>query len=201
MVLEVRYECWCEGTVGAIFRLVQKSYSPGQRQELLSFDLAVGGASQSLGLAGLEFSTRHGRAARPRVRRKQGTPSTMSTLHFRRVERRRTARVSVFADLTVQGISEQNEKFKVQTRSLSVSGHGGLTVLDVPVSVGQTLVIVNDNSRQKTECRVVSLRPGGNGKTIVAFEFLAPPANFWKMSFPSAGAKTLRRSVPTEATA
>lgn len=125
----------------------------------------------------------------------------MSNLHFRRVERRRTARVSVFADLTVQGINEQNEKFKVHTRSLSVSGHGGLTVLDVPVSVGQTLVIVNDNSRQKTECRVVSLRPGGNGKTIVAFEFLAPPANFWKMSFPPAGAKSLRRSVPTEATA
>jgi c-di-GMP-binding flagellar brake protein YcgR len=125
----------------------------------------------------------------------------MSTLNFRRVERRRTTRVAVFADLTVQGINEQNEKFKVQTRSLSVSGHGGLTVLDVPVSVGQTLVIVNDNSRQKTECRVVSLRPGGNGKTIVAFEFLAPPANFWKMSFPPAGAKTLRRSVPTKATA
>jgi c-di-GMP-binding flagellar brake protein YcgR len=125
----------------------------------------------------------------------------MSTLNFRRIERRRTTRVAVFADLTVQGINEQNEKFKVQTRSLSVSGHGGLTVLDVPVSVGQTLVIVNDNSRQKTECRVVSLRPGGNGKTIVAFEFLAPPANFWKMSFPPAGAKTLRRSVPTEATA
>jgi|SRR5690242_2452092 len=125
----------------------------------------------------------------------------MSTLNFRRIERRRTTRVAVFADLTVQGINEQNEKFKVQTRSLSVSGHGGLTVLDVPVSVGQTLVIVNDNSRQKTECRVVSLRPGGNGKTIVAFEFLAPPANFWKMSFPRAGAKTLRRSLPTEATA
>lgn len=125
----------------------------------------------------------------------------MSTLHFRRVERRRTARVSVFADLTVQGISGENEKFRVQTRSLCVSGHGGLTVLDVPVSVGQTLLITNDNSKQKAECRVVSIRPGGNGKTIVAFEFLAPPANFWKMSFPPAGAKTLRRSVTTEATA
>ncbi|HEY6946284.1 MAG TPA: PilZ domain-containing protein [Candidatus Acidoferrum sp.] len=125
----------------------------------------------------------------------------MPTLHFRRVERRRTVRVSIFADLTVQGISEQNEKFKVQTRSLSVSGHGGLTVLDVPVSVGQTLVLSNDNSKQKAECRVVSLRPGGNGKTIVAFEFLAPSANFWKMSFPPAGAKIPRRSVPTEATA
>ena len=123
----------------------------------------------------------------------------MPILHFRRVERRRTGRVSVFVHLTVQGMNEQNEKFRVQTRSLSVSGHGGLTVLDLPVSVGQTLVLVNDLSKQKAECRVVSLRPGGNGKTIVAFEFLAPAANFWKMSFPPAGARALRRSLPTPA--
>ena len=125
----------------------------------------------------------------------------MSTLHFRRVERRRTARISVFADLTVHGVNEQNEKFKVQTRSLSVSGHGGLTVLDVTVSVGQTLLVINDNSKQKAECRVVSLRPGGNGKTIVAFEFVTPPEDFWKMTFPAAGAKPLRRSLPKTATA
>jgi len=125
----------------------------------------------------------------------------MSTLHFRRVERRRTARVSVFADLTVQGINERNERFKVHTRSLSVSGHGGLTVLDVPVSVGQTLVIVNEKSKQNAECRVVSLRTGSNGKTIMAFAFLAPSANFWKMSFPPAGARSLRRSLPSQATA
>jgi c-di-GMP-binding flagellar brake protein YcgR len=125
----------------------------------------------------------------------------MSALHFRRVERRRTARVAVFADLTVQGITEDNQKFKVQTRSLSVSGYGGLTVLDAPVYVGQILLLVNENSKQKAECKVVSLRPGRDGKTIVAFEFVSSNANFWKMSFPAAGAKSLRRSVPSSATA
>lgn len=125
----------------------------------------------------------------------------MSTLHFRRVERRRTPRVSVFADLIVQGISEQNQRFKIRTRSLSVSGHGGVTVLDVPVSVGQTLFLVNDNSSEKAECKAVSVRPAGNGKFIVAFEFIAAPTNFWKMSFPPAGAKLLRRSLPSPATA
>lgn len=125
----------------------------------------------------------------------------MSTLHFRRVERRRTTRVSVFADLVVQGISDQNQKFKVRTRSLSVSGHGGVTVLDVPVSVGQALFLVNDNSSEKAECKVVSVRPGGNGKFIVAFEFTAAPENFWKMSFPPTGTRLLRRSLPSEATA
>ena len=125
----------------------------------------------------------------------------MSTLNFRRVERRRTARVTVFADLVVQGISEQNQKFKIRTRSLSVSGHGGVTVLDVPVPVGQALFLVNDNSSEKAECKVVSVRPGGHGKFIVAFEFTAAPTNFWKMSFPPAGTKLPRRSLPAAATA
>lgn len=125
----------------------------------------------------------------------------MSTLHFRRVERRRTGRVAVFADLTVQGLTETNEKFKVQTRSLSVSGHGGVTVLDVPISVGQTIFLVNDHSKQKAECRVVSMRPTGDGTSIVAFEFVSSPTNFWKISFPPSGAKPLRRSLPNAATA
>ena len=74
-------------------------------------------------------------------------------------------------------------------------------MLDVTVSVGQTLLVINDNSKQKAECRVLSLRPGGNGKTIVAFEFVTPPEDFWKMTFPAAGAKPLRRSLPKTATA
>ena len=125
----------------------------------------------------------------------------MSTLHFRRVERRRTDRVSVFEDLTVQGFTENNEKFNLQKRTLSVSGYGGLTILDASVVVGQTLLITNENSRQKAECKIVSLRPGGDGKTIVAFEFISPNTNFWKMSFPAAGAKPLRRAIPSTATA
>jgi c-di-GMP-binding flagellar brake protein YcgR len=123
----------------------------------------------------------------------------MSTLHFRRIERRRTPRVAVFADLTIQGYDEDNEKFKIQTRSHSVSGHGGMTILDAPVVLGQTLLVTNENSGQKTECKVVSVRPIGDGKSIVAFEFIAPNANFWKMTFPSKGAKPLRRVVPAQA--
>jgi c-di-GMP-binding flagellar brake protein YcgR len=125
----------------------------------------------------------------------------MSTIHFRRNERRRTPRVSVFADLIVQGLNENNEKCKIQTRSLSVNGYGGLTVVDAAVVVGQTLLLINENTRQKAECKIVSVRPGRDGKNIVAFEFLNPNANFWKMSFPAAGAKPLRRVIPSTATA
>jgi c-di-GMP-binding flagellar brake protein YcgR len=125
----------------------------------------------------------------------------MSTFHFRRMERRRTARIAVFADLTVQGFNQNNEKFKIQTRSLSVSGHGGLTVLDAAVTVGQKLFLVNEISKQKAECKVVSRRTGGDGKNLVGFEFSSPQADFWKMTFPASGTKPFRRPLPSTATA
>ena len=125
----------------------------------------------------------------------------MSTIHRGRNNRRRTARVSVFADLIVQGLTENNEKFKVQTRSLSVNGYGGLTVLDASVAEGQTLLLINANTQQKVECKVISVRPGRDGKSIVAFELLSPDANFWKMYFPAAEAKPIRRGVPATASA
>jgi c-di-GMP-binding flagellar brake protein YcgR len=125
----------------------------------------------------------------------------MSTFHFRRIERRRTTRIAVFADLTIQGFDEKNEKFKIQTRSLSVSGHGGLTVLDAAVTVGQKLFLVNEITKQRAECKVVSLRTGNDGKKLVAFEFVSPQPNFWKMTFPASGTKPIRRSLPSSATA
>ena len=125
----------------------------------------------------------------------------MSTYHFRRIDRRRTARVAVFADLTIQGFDANNEKFKIQTRSLSVSGYGGLTVLDASVTAGQKLFLVNEISKQKAECKVVSVRTGSDGKNLVAFEFASPQPNFWKMTFPASGTKPFRRSLPSTATA
>src|SRR5438132_13393351 len=102
----------------------------------------------------------------------------MATLHCRNGERRRTVRVSVFVDLTVQGIEGQNQRFKTRTRSLSVSGHGGLTVLKVPLSFGHTLILAIAHSNRKAECQLLFLRPGDRGKTIVSFAFLLPQATF-----------------------
>ena len=123
----------------------------------------------------------------------------MATLHFRRIERRRTARVALSVDLIVHGNTEHDEAFKVEARTVSVSGHGGLMVLDPEVALGQKLMLINMNSGQKAECKVVSTKTAREGKRLVAFEFTSAELNFWKMSFPAAGAKPLRRafeSVP-----
>jgi hypothetical protein len=68
-------------------------------------------------------------------------------------------------------------KFKVRTRSQSVSLYGGMMLLDVPTAVGQTLSLINRNTGQKTQCRVVAVRTGRDGGAYVAFEFQSPMSN------------------------
>jgi hypothetical protein len=125
----------------------------------------------------------------------------MATIHFRRVDRRRTPRVALFVDLIVQGVTHESESFRSRTRSHSVSGHGGSMMLERIVTVGQTLLLTNDFSGEKAECRVVAVRTGRDGRLSVAFEFTSPQINFWKMTFPSAGVKPLRKIMPTTAIA
>jgi c-di-GMP-binding flagellar brake protein YcgR len=120
----------------------------------------------------------------------------MAKLHFRRIERRRTARVSLCVDLIVHGETENNGVFEAQARILSVSGHGGMMLLDPEVTIGQKLMLINTNSGEKAECKVVSAKTVRDGKKNVAFEFTSPEINFWKMCFPAAGAKPIRRALP-----
>jgi uncharacterized protein with beta-barrel porin domain len=56
-------------------------------------------------------------------------------------------------------------------------------------------MLVNMNSAQKAECRVVAAKPGGDGKRNVAFEFMSAEINFWRMCFPTGGTKPIRRAV------
>ena len=119
----------------------------------------------------------------------------MGTQHIRSIERRRTARGALCVDLIVHGETESSEKFKAEARTFSVSRHGGMMALEPEVRIGQKLMLINVNSRQKAECKVVSAKPVRDGKRNVAFEFVSAEINFWKMYFPVAGTKPIRRTV------
>jgi len=119
----------------------------------------------------------------------------MALVHFRRIERRRTARVALSVDLIVHGETATNGAFKAEARTLSVSKHGGLMVLEPEVTIGQKLLLINANAGLKSECIVVSAKAMRDGKKNVAFEFTSAEVNFWKMWFPAAGAKPMRRAA------
>jgi len=117
----------------------------------------------------------------------------MSLLHFRFKERRRTVRVAITIRLGVRWEAAGGDVFAVNTQSQSVSQGGGLCVLEEPVVIGQVLEIVNENSGECAEAKVVSVRKARDGKTYVGFEFIESNSNFWRMHFPAPGARPLRR--------
>ena len=125
----------------------------------------------------------------------------MSLLHFRCKERRRTLRVALTVPLTIHGKMDSGERFSAQTVSQSVNRHGALFQLEEIVKMGQTIVLMNDNTTQSIECRVVSIHRARDGKQYVGVEFVSPETNFWHMQFPSPGARPLRRVLPNKASA
>jgi hypothetical protein len=70
-----------------------------------------------------------------------------------------------------------------------------MMALEPEVKIGQKLMLINMSSGQKAECKVVSAKPARDGKRNVAFEFVPAEINFWKMHFPVAGTKPIRRTV------
>jgi len=118
----------------------------------------------------------------------------MGLQHFRRVERRRTARATVCMNLLVYGQNGAGEKFRYWTRTVNVSEHGGV-ILEAALPMGQTFHVINENNGKKAIATIVAVRNGANGQVMASFEFAEGGENFWSMTFPLSGAKPLRRFV------
>jgi len=117
----------------------------------------------------------------------------MAIMHCRSIERRRTARAVVSIQMEVTGVSENKAPFKFSTRTVSVSQHGGVILLEGPLPVGHKFELLNEFNNRKAICRVVSVRLAKDGKLHGAFELHCPEGNFWSMSFPAAGARPMKR--------
>ena len=117
----------------------------------------------------------------------------MAIMHCRSIERRRTARAVVSIQMEVRGVSESEVPFKFLTRTLSVSAHGGVILLEAPLPAGQKFELVNEFNNRKATCRIVSIKLNKDGKVHGAFELHCPEGNFWSMSFPKAGARPMKR--------
>jgi hypothetical protein len=117
----------------------------------------------------------------------------MPILHFRSIERRRTARATVCMNVLAFGEKAEGEQFRSWTRTLSVSAHGGVIAEEGNLMAGQKFQLVNEHNMKKAECKVVFTRRDRDGVGKVAFEFVEGGENFWSMAFPAARAKPLRR--------
>jgi len=117
----------------------------------------------------------------------------MSIPHYRRVEKRRSARVTLSVPLRVDGETVSGESFIVYTTSHTVSQFGCVLLLEKEVLLDQALVLMNEHTRQSAQCRVVSTRRHRDGKTYVGIEFMSAHSNFWRIAFSKPGARSLKR--------
>jgi hypothetical protein len=125
----------------------------------------------------------------------------MGVLHFRYRERRRTLRVTLTLPVIVHGVNDQGEKFCVRVSTRSINKQGAQLVMDEPVVAGQDLLLVNENTNRSIESRVVYAKKERDGHFYVGVEFTNAESNFWKMTFPVPGARTLRRPLGSKAMA
>jgi hypothetical protein len=109
------------------------------------------------------------------------------------MERRRSARVTLSVPLRVDGQDTSGEEFTVRTKSCTVSQYGCLLQLDAEIAQDQTVVLMNEHTRQSIMCTVVSNRRMRDGKRYVGVGFLGSKSNFWSMFFSKPGAKSLKR--------
>jgi hypothetical protein len=99
---------------------------------------------------------------------------------------RRSKRLRLAVPVQVYGQDSFRESFREYARTVSVSLHGGAVALAARVQKGQTLLVVNSNTREEQECRVAHVGPTNNGKWTVGIEFAHSAESFWRVYFPPA---------------
>lgn len=97
--------------------------------------------------------------------------------------RRRSKRLRLTVPVDVIAFQGQAELFRESAQVQCVSAHGGLVLIAEAVAIGQVLRIVNRNTREQQDCRVVNVETA-EGKWAAGIEFLQPAGNFWQISFP-----------------
>lgn len=74
---------------------------------------------------------------------------------------------------------------------MTVSAHGGLIMLEAPVKLGQTIVVMNPKNWDEREAKVAYLGRPHAGLAQVAFEFSRPAPEFWALDSPPSNWKLL----------
>ena len=96
---------------------------------------------------------------------------------------RRSSRVFHKMRVEAQGRAHNGKKFKEVCQTVVVNAHGGLLMLKHEVDNGEMLVLINPETQEEQECRIVYLGEPGDRGQRVGVEFLTPAPHFWGVEF------------------
>jgi len=98
--------------------------------------------------------------------------------------RRRSQRVLLRIPIAVIASGPDKKVVREQTNTLVVNAHGALINLDLPVRVGQVVILQNPETFDEQSCRIIRINPVLGSRTEVGIGFLKPAPNFWRVAFP-----------------
>jgi hypothetical protein len=85
----------------------------------------------------------------------------------------------------IYGWATGDSPFTEITATLSVNAHGGLVELAAMVQPGQVILLVNNNTQEERQCRVVYAGRESDGRRKVGFELVRPAGRFWGLVYDS----------------
>jgi hypothetical protein len=95
---------------------------------------------------------------------------------------RRSARVLMDVPIVIRGESADQQTFREETFTVTVSAHGALLMLASDVVLGQKIVMINPLNLDEREGRIAYRGPLHAGLSQVAVEFTQPSPEFWPIS-------------------
>jgi hypothetical protein len=96
-------------------------------------------------------------------------------------ERRRSRRWPLDVSVYVYGYGPDDEPFHEEAHTLHVNANGGLLLLSVPVTEGQTLLLTNYLTQKEQDCRVVFLGTRRTRTFEAGVEFPITNQGFWNL--------------------
>jgi len=96
---------------------------------------------------------------------------------------RRSGRAFHRMRVEAQGRAHNGKKFKEVCETVVVNAHGGLLMVKHEIDNGEMIVLMNPETLEEQECRVVYQgEPCEKGQRI-GVEFLTPAPRFWGLEF------------------
>ena len=92
-------------------------------------------------------------------------------------------RLELSVPVLVYGHATNDTPFHDITRTLSVSTHGALLILNAAVERGQPVLLANCKTQTEEECRVVYVGPESGGKRAVGIAFRRSAISFWGLTY------------------
>jgi len=99
------------------------------------------------------------------------------------ITNRRSQRIFHRMKLQALGRNHEGKKFREVCETLVVNSHGGLLMLKHEVDNDEMLVLVNPETQEEQECRIVFTGESGSKGIRVGVEFLTPAPHFWGIDF------------------